>query len=330
MTPTVVTPAGRGPGTKKPAPRGSGAKAPGRGAGATTPARTGSGAKSSAGRTTGHPGTIRKRTSPQAPRRVSGPLKGLVRGRVQARPPKAPAPTRSVSRPLPLGRRTVSFVRSLPNHALLDRIIRGRAWIPLLGVMLAGIVAMQVEVLKLSASMGRSIERSTSLQSRNEILRASVAGLADDQRIERLAVGMGMLMPAPDAVNFLAVGKAPNVGGAVAGIHQPNAAGFIALLPVTTASSGASSTTLTPTSSASPVVTTRPPASPAVSSPASVATPSSTAPVVGSASGPASTGAPSAPPTPTTASPSAASSAPAGQPSSGPVGASGGASPVGG
>ncbi len=42
-------------------------------------------------------------------------------------------------------------------------------------MLLAGIVAMQVEVLKLSANMGRSIERGTALQSRNEQLRASVA-----------------------------------------------------------------------------------------------------------------------------------------------------------
>ena len=64
---------------------------------------------------------------------------------------------------------------------------------------------MQVEVLKLSAGVGRSIERSTALQSRNEQLRASVAALSDDQRIERLAASMGMVMPAPEAVNFLNV-----------------------------------------------------------------------------------------------------------------------------
>ena len=64
---------------------------------------------------------------------------------------------------------------------------------------------MQVEVLKLGAGIGRSIERGTQLQSRNELLRASVATLADDQRIERLAVGMGMVMPAPTAVSFLSL-----------------------------------------------------------------------------------------------------------------------------
>ena len=57
---------------------------------------------------------------------------------------------------------------SLPDHSLLDRVVRGRAWIPLLGVLLAGIVAAQVEILKLGASMGRSLEQTTTLTSQNE------------------------------------------------------------------------------------------------------------------------------------------------------------------
>jgi hypothetical protein len=323
MTPTAVTPAGRGAGTKAPAGRGSGAKAA---------SRTGSAAKAPRGRTAGHPGTIRKRASPQAPRRVSGPQKGLGRDAVRARSIKLPARGKRVSsRTGPLGTRAVSYIRSLPDHALLDRIIRGRAWIPLLGVMLAGIVAMQVEVLKLSASMGRSIERSTALQSRNEILRASVAGLADDQRIERIAAGMGMLMPAPDAVDFLTVRRAANVQGAVAGIHQPDAAGFIALLPAPTAPSGASSTTPAPATTALATGTTPAQSSP-TSSPASTTSTSSGSPVTGSTSGSLSqVAAATAPTVPTAAAPPPPSPTPVGQsPSSGQVGASGGAATVGG
>jgi hypothetical protein len=323
MTPTAVTPAPRGTGTKKPAARGPGAKAR---------SRAGSGAKAPAGRTAGHTGTIRKRTAPQAPRRVSGPLGGLERWSVQARPtrPTARGARRAGSRTVPLGGRAASYVRSLADHPLLDRIIRGRAWIPLLGVMLAGIVAMQVEVLKLSASMGRSIEQSTALQSRNEILRASVAGLADDQRIERIAVGMGMLMPAPDAVNFLGVGGAADVRGAVAGIHQPNAAGFTALLPATVASTQASSTTPAPTSSDPAAGTSPASSSQTGSSPASGTVIPSPAPVVGSGSGSSSQNASTVAPTvPTVATPP--SPTPVGQPSSAvQAGASGGASPVGG
>lgn len=168
-----------------------------------------------------------------------------------------------------------AFVRALPDHRLLDRIVRGRYWIPILGVLLAGIVAMQVEVLKLSASMGRSIERGTALQSRNEQLRASVAQLSDDQRIERLAAAMGMVMPDPSAIDFLAVRPGANIRGALASIHQPNASGFIASLPAIDTPAGAaaanSSTGITP-----------PPGQ--LTTPASAATSSTTTPVSAAAS----------------------------------------------
>jgi len=139
--------------------------------------------------------------------------------------------------------RSAAIVRALAGHALLDRVVRGRAWIPLLGVMLAGIVAMQVEVLKLGASMGRSIGRTTALQSRNEMLRASVASLADEQRIERLAYGMGMVMPAPDDVTFLAAASDANARQAIAGIHAPDRSSFTARSPSSaTNTSGAAAT----------------------------------------------------------------------------------------
>ncbi len=96
--------------------------------------------------------------------------------------------------------------------------------------MLAGIVAMQVEMLKLGASMGRSLQRTTTLQSRNEQLRETVASLADDHRIERLAAGMGMVMPAPDGVGFLPASSGANVQQALSNIHAPNAGGFLSLL----------------------------------------------------------------------------------------------------
>ena len=122
-------------------------------------------------------------------------------------------------------------MRGLPDHAVIDRLVRGRAWIPVLGVLLTGIVAMQVSMLKLNASIGRSIERSTALQSQNQQLRASVATLADDQRIERIAAGMGMIMPAPAAVGFLSAQPTGGIGQAVANIKTPDAATFLASLP---------------------------------------------------------------------------------------------------
>jgi hypothetical protein len=146
--------------------------------------------------------------------------------------------------------------------------------------MLAGIVAMQVEVLKLGASVGRSIESSSALQTRNELLRASVTALSDEARIERLAAGMGMIMPAPGSAGFL---SGANVSQAIANIRAPSPSGFLtatssngtvatsgimsnsdgsiaALLPGQATSSGAGTTASSGTTVSSGTTATSPPA----------------------------------------------------------------------
>jgi hypothetical protein len=231
MTPTATTPAarrGRGSGTGATG-RGSGTGGTGRGTGSAVP---------------GHRKAIRPNA---APRRVSGPLRGRLAGGAAIPNPATTRRRSARATAPPLGQRLAARVRALPNHQLLDRIVRGRAWILILGVMLAGIVAMQVEVLKLGASMGRSIERTSALQSRNELLRESVAALADQQRIERLASGMGMVMPSPGAVGFLRARRV-NIGKAAFAIKSPDAVAFASLLTsngaiTTTPSTVSSSTT---------------------------------------------------------------------------------------
>jgi hypothetical protein len=100
-----------------------------------------------------------------------------------------------------------------------------------LGVLLAGIVFTQVEILKLGASMGRAIEQTTTLTSQNEQLRDSVAVLGDDQRIERLAGSMGMVLPPPGAVGYLSAGSGGDVSHALANLHAPDPSAFVALSP---------------------------------------------------------------------------------------------------
>jgi cell division protein FtsL len=112
----------------------------------------------------------------------------------------------------------------------VDRLVRGRAWIPVLGVLLAGIVATQVEVLKLGASMGRWMDRGAALSSHNQALQASVAALSDDQRIERLAAQMGMAMPAPTEITFLSRRPAGGARSAVSRIHASDSTRFLATL----------------------------------------------------------------------------------------------------
>jgi len=155
---------------------------------------------------TGHGRRLQTPKAPPRARRVSGPVRRQPVERPVERPARrAERPAvKPVRRPRrPLSARLASFARSLPDHRLLHRLVTARSWIPILAVMLAGIVAMQVSLLKLGANTGRLIEKSSTLQSTNEQLRARVGTLADDQRIERLAAGMGMVMPAPTAVSYL-------------------------------------------------------------------------------------------------------------------------------
>ena len=135
--------------------------------------------------------------SPPAPR--AAPRRASRLPRSAPRLPRVEPPS-----PAALARGAAAFVASLPESSLLDRVIRGRIWIPLLGVLLVGIVGMQVENLKLNAGLGGAIEQTTTLQSRNDWLRDDVAQLSDPQRIEGIAARHGMLMAPPSATKFLA------------------------------------------------------------------------------------------------------------------------------
>jgi hypothetical protein len=198
----------------------------------TTPRRASPTERAAPGRRRKLPGSPR---GPVVPRRVSGPLAAPG---LQPRPQRADrrAPRHRTARKEALSQRLAAFLRSLPDHPLLDRLVRGRAWIPVLGVMLVGIVAMQVELLKLNANTGRSIELIGSLQSRNDLLRAQVASASDPNRIERLASRMGMTMPSPEAITFVKA-RSASVSRALAKIRAPNLAAFEAALRASTAAS---------------------------------------------------------------------------------------------
>jgi hypothetical protein len=184
-------------------------------------------------RETPHRRKLRRSATPVTPRRVSGPLAGRR---------AAPAPPRRRVRTASTPARAIAFVRGLPEHRLLDRLLRGRAWIPVLGLLLAGIVALQVSMLKLGSSIGRSVELGASLQSQNEQLRASVASLADDQRIERLAAGMGMVMAAPQAIAFLSPKPEGGASQAAANLKAPDSSAFLAALQASSAPAPGTST----------------------------------------------------------------------------------------
>ena len=194
MTPAATTPAARAAHQEAPAATaGSGGAArpgppPARGQSHAAPPRARAGVSGPA-------------TAPAAVsvRAAVGPPLGGSPGRSCAR--RAAGPARSAG-----ARVLAPRAAQLPDHALLDRLVRGRVWIPLLGVMLAGIVAMQVEVLKLGREHGPLDRAHHDAAEPQRAAAGQRRPLADDQRIERLAAKQGMVMPAPADVGFLPAG----------------------------------------------------------------------------------------------------------------------------
>lgn len=134
-----------------------------------------------------HPTRRARPLAPLNPRRVSGPV-------TRPRP-------RSV--PTPAARPAAERLRSLPDHRLLDRLLRGRAWIWIIGIALGGIVAMQVSLLKLNSGISRAVQTASTLDRQNSDLEASIARLDSAERIRTAAEGRGMVTPPAGDLRYL-------------------------------------------------------------------------------------------------------------------------------
>ena len=194
--------------------------------------------------------------------------------------------------PLAVGRTAVA-VRGLPDSGLVMRMTSGRAWIGVLSVLLAGIVALNVVSLSIGASSSKIAQETQTLQQENSALRARLAVRLSNSRILQTASSLGMVSPdgrdvcyrtaSPDQAKLAAARLGDGFGAGSSSYASTTAAA-----PATTPTSAPSSTTTpTPTTTAStapaPAPTTTQPASTApAASPAPAAT---VAPSTGSAGG---------------------------------------------
>jgi hypothetical protein len=281
----------RKPASRKPAaasrasaasPAAAGARAAGGRAGAV-PRRV-SGPAARAARGTGvRPSASSRIAPPRAPRRVSGPLGGRVAAAaasaaataVAALPQVAPRPQAPRRRPvavprsaprrdLPAGARALQRLRGLPDHRLLDRLIGGRVWIVLIGTLLAGIVTLQLTLLRLNAGIGHAIERSAALAQSNAALEAEVSRLSDPQRVIADATRLGFVFAPPasaryltatgtDAVRALSVMRVPQAAAPVASATAPDGgSGATAAVASATAPDGGSGAAAPVASAAAP------------------------------------------------------------------------------
>ncbi|MFI5028310.1 MAG: hypothetical protein ACHQCF_04925 [Solirubrobacterales bacterium] len=142
---------------------------------------------------------VRSPRSRPKPKAVPRPRPKAVPGS-QASPARAPRKRRAPARrpggqliPLALG--TATAVRSLPDSSLMVRLTRGRSWIGLLGVLLAGIVALNVVTLSLAASAGTIDQNIQALEEENSMLRARDAERSGVARVSHDAAAIGLAVP---------------------------------------------------------------------------------------------------------------------------------------
>ncbi len=253
-----------------------------------------------------HPArTTRRKPAERPPRRISGP----VRPKREPRVAGAAAGGAAVAR-TPLAMRLGTRAMRIGDARLLDRLVRGRAWIALMAIGLIGIVFMQVSLLKLNAGISRAVTAADTLDRQNSSLREDISKLDSGERIQDTAAKLGMVTPAAGDVHYLNAAGA-NAARAAAAIKAPDpvtptapaavpaatqqapaatqqtaVAGTPAATTATTAAPAAAGTTTPATTNAAPATT---PSAPTQSPPA---VGGGAAPVATTSPGPQSTAPP--------------------------------------
>ncbi len=119
----------------------------------------------------------------------------------KAAPARRKAPARRPGGQLiPIAVGTASAVRQLPDSSLMLRMTRGRAWIGVLGVLLAGIVALNVVTLSLAASAGSIDQNIQALEEENSRMRGLDAQLSGSPRVRHDAGALGLVVATTDQV----------------------------------------------------------------------------------------------------------------------------------
>lgn len=181
-----------------------------------------------------HP-RLRSRGGSQIPRRASGPSR-----------PRASAPARERT----LADAILAGAKRLGDARLLDRLVRGRAWIAIVAVSLLGIVFMQVSLLRINAGVGAAVTQADRLDRENSTMRADIAELDSGERIQAVAAKLGMVMPPAGDVHFLDA-RGANVPLAATSITAPKP--LKATTATTSTATPPATTTAAPVQQAAPV-----------------------------------------------------------------------------
>jgi cell division protein FtsL len=186
-----------------------------------------------------HPARTTRRTpTRRPPRRISGP------SRPKRDPRDGATAATAVARP-PLAMRLGTRAMRVGDARVLDRLVRGRAWIALMAIGLMGIVFMQVSLLKLNAGISRAVTAADTFDRQNSSLREEISKLDSGERIQAVAAKLGMVTPAAGDVHYLD-GRGVDGARAAASIKPPKPVTPSAAPPAATTAPTAATTTTTP------------------------------------------------------------------------------------
>jgi len=123
---------------------------------------------------------------------------------------RAPAPVRRKVAPtrrpggqlIPIAVGAAGAVRQLPDSSLIVRMTRGRAWIAVLGVLLVGIVAINVATLSFSAAAGHIESNVQALEEENPLLRSRDAKLSGAARVRHDGAELGLVAGTSDRIGY--------------------------------------------------------------------------------------------------------------------------------
>jgi hypothetical protein len=147
--------------------------------------------------------TLAVAPAPTAPARRAPARKTPLRKAAPAR--RAPA-RKPAGQLIPLAVGTASAVRKLPDSSLIVRLTRGRVWIGVLGVLLVGIVALNVVTLSLAARSGHIAQNIQALEEDNGVARSRDAQKSGAARIRHEAAALGLSAASLDQVGSVQAG----------------------------------------------------------------------------------------------------------------------------
>ncbi|HET7417248.1 MAG TPA: hypothetical protein VFJ61_06465 [Solirubrobacterales bacterium] len=130
----------------------------------------------------------------KAPARKQPARKPAVKRAPARRPTTKRAPAARPKLAVAAGRTAVA-VRQLPDSGLVVRMTQGRLWIGVLGILLVGIVALNVATLSFAASSGQIDEQITALEKENSMLESREAERFSTARVRGAATEIGLAMP---------------------------------------------------------------------------------------------------------------------------------------